>query len=178
MCPHDNEERAWISNYALNELHYATTQLGYDIQILEGWIYVEQKPIFRHFFQLLHTFKLQHSDFSQETNLSSVLDEINSVSHTWADARELTPDKLKYNPSLVAHYKLTANTILGKFAQRSDHENVIFCEDEYQLMKVYSDQNLEVKNASLVSDSVIQLSVKKRTDNSPTDRNSLSILNT
>ena len=59
ICPHNDQEKAFISVYSLDEIAYAVNTLGYTLlNIYEAYVYTQHEPIFQSFLHMLAKYKV------------------------------------------------------------------------------------------------------------------------
>ena len=61
-------------------------------------------------------------------------------------------------------YKSLQNFTLGKLSEKSNKSILEFIKSEQRLTDVFCDQDIEVKNCSLIGDSIAQVSYQRRAD--------------
>ena len=150
------------------------------IELFEVYAYTSQKAIFKDFINLLSSYKIRFSGIkpSPSETMQQALDRINyEMGFGENELLKLTPKNVSPNSSLKQFYKLTLNLTIGKFGQRELKNQSYFVNNEEDLAALYADSNLNVEDVRLIHDSMLEVTVSKRVDNSPPSRSTNSIIN-
>ena len=177
LCTCPKEMRQWVDTYTLLELAYAALYCGYEIRILQALVYLESEKVFQDFFRTMAAFKIMYEpipegreacEYLAEVNQSMGLDDLNLA---------LTPDMITPNPSMRTAIKQLMNIAIGKFGEKSDKNYHTFCKNDKELTAYFMDPNLEIRQAQLVTEDVLQLVMKKKREVLPPNRSANVLLN-
>ena len=154
-------------SYLISEIEFALT-LDYEIlDIFECHAYFQTEFIFKKFVQALNYFKQINSlDCNDVTPdlcfaLNQNLEESDFKFH---------PSAFKRNESKRNFYKLAANSLFGKIAQRSDYKKLVYVSSQEELEQLFFSAN-EIQEISCLNDQVCQVLLKPLIKNCTPNRN-------
>ena len=115
---------------------------------------------------MLASKKIRHSKIPK-SNLGNLDEYCNFTNENMKFEDEddlLDPSKLEPNPTKCSFYKSLQNFALGKLLEKSNKSILEFIKSEQRLTDVFCDQDIEVKNCSLIGDSIAQVNYQRRAD--------------
>ena len=181
ICKHTKTERSWDSSYTIEELEYAYS-LGYDFFFLEIWNFEKQEQIFKEFFQLLAREKLISSPIPNKSHeldpclsKEDYCDEINSFLNLKGDAR-VNPTDLHVSPKRRHFVKQLLNSLLGKFAQRSDKQKIVLAKHHSEIVKMFNSGFQKIRDVNLVNADACLVTFEDVRESNATNLNANSII--
>ena len=175
-CTHNEDERTFYKKvYCTPELSYAIEN-GYIVKkIHEIWNFKRMKAnspnngLFGNFISEAVKGKQEATGFPNGVETPQQKQEFINSYHR-ATGIQLREENVKKNPGLRFIFKLLANSLWGKFAQRNDRSRVEFVHDYDQLAKLIQDSTQIVKSI-IFSKNVAIVSLAPKLTNIPLARN-------
>lgn len=149
MCNHwSPSSRGWVGCYVSTELGFAKS-LGYDVYLIEAYVYSQRAKIFEPFVAELASMKLINSGFP--THIVSLEDrwtfcnDINEKMQFPPHLR-LTPDNVRDDPLARKQAKLAVNALLMKFSQKIHSQEVEYVKNLQELHRIKSQHKVTALN--------------------------------
>ena len=162
FCECDDNKRAWLDVYSLEEIEVAL-DYGYEIvHIYEMYYWLKGDFLFADFMKLLASIRLKATPVPKEweNQVEKYVQFINKALNLPKEY-QLTVSELL--PSLTArnHIKYTMNVLLGKLLQNPQQEQTVYIFEKSELDEIYSDPSNVVKNIELIDDDILKVCYTK-----------------
>ncbi len=154
FCSHNDSDRMFLYQATLCEFEYLA-KLNYKIvDLYEIWMYPNSAKPFEKIIKRLTYHKIRHSKFtSQNESIKKQLQQINKDMQ-FSGELQLTEQCLEYNPAKRKLIKGLANSFFGKTISRSDHPDLIICETDAEIARVF--KNREVTSVTTIYENYVQ----------------------
>lgn len=167
-CNHTELERALTGNYLITEIEYALS-LNYKIlEIHECHAYESSDFVFKHFVEALNYMKTKN--LSDPGKISTELCERLNADHSNINFHFQKSD-FRHNPTKKQFYKMMANSLFGKIAQKNNKSKILYVSSQSELEKLYFSGNV-VEDVFCLNDYICQVFLKPNEKRLPANRNS------
>ena len=163
FCECNDNKRAWLDVYSLEEIEIAL-DYGYEIvQIFEIYYWLKGDYLFTDFMKLLASIRLKATPVPSEWE-SQVEKYTQFINETLDLPKEYQLKSTELYPSLTVknHCKYTMNVLLGKLLQREQQEQTKYIFEKSELDEIYSDPSNQIKNLELIDEDILKVCYEKR----------------
>ena len=165
-CTHSDLERAFTGSYMISEIEFAL-ELNYQIvEIFECHAYFESNFIFKPFVEALDYYK-QINSCSKKFVTEEICENLNEPESIFKFERQDFHKNLRKRN----FYKLAANALFGKIAQRNNFEKNVYVSSQDELEKLYFSGS-ELKDIHCLNDQLCQVSLTPSAKQLTVNRNS------
>ena len=167
-CNHTDDQRALTGSYLISEIQYSLN-LGYKIQYIhECHAYEKCDYVFKYFVEALNFMKTKSSVKLSDVNLD-LCDALNV--HQTTPSFQFKAADFQKNVAKKQFYKLAANSLFGKVAQKNNKSRLDYVNSQEELEKLYFSENV-IEDIFCLNENICQVFVKPNEKKLPTNRNS------
>lgn len=156
VCPHDDEERALIGYWSIDEIRLAVSHGYILLDSFELWSYESvkydrntgERGLFADYVDNFLKLKQESSGWPEDCETESAKEQYLSE-YLEKEGIELNRTNISVNKGLRSLAKLMLNSLWGKFIQREDLKKTTICNTPDEMNKLLADPGIEIENLFL-----------------------------